>query len=152
VNGRKRFALLAAAAGLGGCVQHPVGPARTFDAFEAKATTTAEAALSSAESGRLAGKAFVDGKTFGPYAGTVASESEEAAAAVQGTFASIQPPNGEADGLRAALQETLGRTVDDLAALRIALRREDADAVRAALPPVAADADDLRAFVEEHRS
>jgi hypothetical protein len=48
-----------------GCVSHPVGPARTFSKYEGKAVTTAEGALSSVETARLAVQVGASGKTFG---------------------------------------------------------------------------------------
>ena len=137
--------------GGGGCVAHPVGPTRTSGAFEGKATATAEDALSAVASGRLAAAAFADGHAFGPYAGSVVSDAEETASGVQGTFASIQPPGFDSDDLRDELLGVLGDAVDHLAALRIAVRREDAAAVADALGPVDDDATALRRFVEEHR-
>ena len=45
------------AVALSGCVSHPVGPARSFESFTAKANTTAESALSAVETVRLVAEA-----------------------------------------------------------------------------------------------
>ena len=48
------------------CVSHPVGPARSFSKYEGKAVTTAESALSSVETVRLAARAGTERHVFGP--------------------------------------------------------------------------------------
>ena len=135
-----------------GCVSHPVGPARTFGKYEGKAVTSAESVLSAVESARLVAKTAAKGNAFGPYLATMGSEAEDAASGVQGTFSSIQPPDGKADALRRSLLRLMDDAVSHLADLRIALRRgEGNDATRVARP-LDVDAKRLTHFIEEHQS
>jgi hypothetical protein len=134
-----------------GCVAHPVGPARTFGKYEGKAVTTAEGALSAVESARLAARTAAEGGAFGPYTGTVISESEEGATSVQGTFDSIQPPGEQADELRSELDGLLSDAVSHLGDLRIAARRGGLGGLDDVARPLMADAEHLRSFIAARR-
>jgi hypothetical protein len=81
------------ACSLASCVAHPVGPARTYPTYEAKAVTSAEAAQSSVATVQLVASTAAAGKAFGPNTVVSVSEQEEGLSAVEGTFASIQPPD-----------------------------------------------------------
>ena len=81
------------AATLGGCVNHPVGPARTFDDYEGKAVTTAESALSAVETVRLLATISDEGRRVRQLHAVSVSEQEDSLGGVRGTFASIQPPD-----------------------------------------------------------
>jgi len=72
--------LAGAVALIAACSRHPVGPARTFGAYEAKAVTTAESARSSVETVRLASEAGDDHDGFGPYLSVLVSGREDALA------------------------------------------------------------------------
>jgi hypothetical protein len=141
---------LALVLGLGACVPHPVGPARTFAKYEGKATTTAEGALSAVETVRLAAETAGRDHAFGPYLSVLTSEQEESATGVQGTFDSIQPPNDKADQLKDELDELLSNVVDHIGQVRVAIRRGRIDD----LPDVAKDLEDdsqkLNDFIEGH--
>src|SRR5688500_10471074 len=71
-------AVVLTVAGATACTPHPVGPARTFAKYEGKAVTTAEAALSSVETVRLAIATATSDLGFGPYLSVMVSEQEEA--------------------------------------------------------------------------
>jgi hypothetical protein len=147
---RSRPLAVLAALVLGACTPHPVGPARTYRAFEGKAVSSAEAALSSVETVRLAAGAGSGEHAFGPYLSVVASEQEDGLAGLQGTFGSIQPPNDEADALRDELDQMLSDALSHLTDVRIAVRRgELVDLADIALP-LGDDADALRSFIEDH--
>jgi hypothetical protein len=135
---------------LSGCVEHLVGPARTRDDFVRKARTTASDALSTVETVRLVAEAADDGKTFPPYASQSVSEQEDALADVAGDFGSVQPPDAASDDLRSELNELLGTAQDDIAAVRIALRRGQADGLRDVAAPLEHDAAELEAFLERN--
>jgi hypothetical protein len=145
------LALLAIAAVSGaGCTPHPVGPARSFDKFEGKATTTAQSALSRVQTVRLAADAGGDGGAFGPYLSVLISEQEDALSGLQGTFGSIQPPDEASDALRTELNGLLGDALDHVATVRIATRRGQLDRLPAVAAPLANDARGLERFVAEH--
>jgi hypothetical protein len=136
---------------LGACSPHPVGPARTYASFERKATTTAESALSAVETVRLAATAGAEGKATGPYLGQVVSDQEEALSGVQGTFASIQPPDARSDELRSTLDELMSTALEHVVDVRVAVRRGALAELDDVAAPLREDAEQLRAFVEEHR-
>jgi hypothetical protein len=127
-----------------------VGPARTFSAFEGKATTTAESALSRVETARLAADAAGDGNAFGSYVSVLISDQEDALSGLQGTFGSIQPPDARSDALRTQLNGLLGEALDHVSRVRIAARRGELDRLPALATPLRNDALMLQRFVEEH--
>jgi hypothetical protein len=132
------------------CVDHPIGPARTFGSFEGKAVTTAESALSAVETVLLLATAASDGHSFSNYTAVAVSEQEDALGGLRGTFASIQPPDDDAVALREDLTPILDAAFDDVGAVRIEVRRghlADLDVVAAPLERVSTD---LQTFVDEH--
>jgi hypothetical protein len=151
--GRRLATIVAAAAiGLLACTSHPVGPARTFTKFEGKAVTTAEAALSSVETVRLAATTASDDHGFGPYLSVLISDQEEGLSGVQGTFDSIQPPDRASDDLRDELDQLLSNALDHVVDVRIAVRRGELADLGTTATPLADDADLLTHFIDEHRS
>jgi hypothetical protein len=140
-----RSLLLALA--LGGCVAHPVGPARTFGKYESKARTTATSALSEVQTAMLVADTASDGRAFGPYTSQVLGDAEESLGGLAGTFGSIQPPSARADAVRDDLTTMLGDAEDHVAALRIAVRRGVHDLDTSDLD---GDVDALESFLSEH--
>jgi hypothetical protein len=149
----KALAAAAAVCGmcLAGCVAHPVGPARTFSKYEGKAVSSAEAAQSSVATVQLVASTAAAGKAFGPYTVVSVSEQEEGLSAVEGTFASIQPPDQRADALRDELGAILSSALDHVADVRIAARRGHLDELDRVAAPLEDDAAALDAFVARHR-
>ena len=148
---RALLVLVAAfAAALAACVQ-PVGPARTFDSYERKASDTASTALSAVQTGRLGAQTAKHDDTFAPYLAVLVSEAEDEASSAQTTFDSVQPPNDESDNLRDDLDPLLTRAVDALSQARIAARRADFDEVAEQEPKLAQSARELDRFIEAHR-
>jgi hypothetical protein len=78
-----------------GCVGHPVGPARTFESYAAKASTTLESTISAVETVRLLAATAASGNALGPYTSVSISEQEDTLGGLRGTFMSIQPPPDE---------------------------------------------------------
>jgi hypothetical protein len=138
-----RSAALAVLILASGCVPHPVGPARTDDAFERKAGSTLAGALSTTRTAALAAGAYLDGRAFEPYTCSVLSEAEDSLGGVRGTFASIQPPSGRADGRRTEVLDAVTRSFVDVGRARIACRRSDHADLRAVVPALVGDADVL---------
>jgi hypothetical protein len=150
VKRRHRVAAALAATMLTGCVSHPVGPARTYGKYEGKAVATAQSARSAVQTARLAVDAATKHHVFGPYVSQAIGQAEDAVSAVQGTFASIQPPNGDADGLRRQLLDLLSDAEDHVAAVRIAVRRGHIGDLGEIASPLAGDAAALLRFAEDH--
>jgi hypothetical protein len=134
-----------------GCTPHPVGPARTAGAYEGKAVTTVEGALSAVGSVELLLEAVLDGSTFAGYVGTVVSEQEDAIDGLGSTFGSVQPPPGEAsEALRAEVDTLLDDALGTVTDFRIAARRGDTHDGEALLTELRASAAALQGFVERH--
>jgi hypothetical protein len=132
---------------LSGCV----APAPDDAAYESKAASTAKAAVSESRTALLATRTSADGRLPGTYLEPVLVDAEEALGSVQTTFDSVQPPaTSAADHLRAALDPLLQSAASDLTELRIAARRERADALRSAARDLTGIADKLEAFAQEH--
>ncbi|MFG2007218.1 hypothetical protein ACGFNU_49515 [Spirillospora sp. NPDC048911] len=146
MRGRVGLAAAAALVCLTGCA----GPSRTDGDFTAKAANTAEAAVSSVRTARIAVQAAVDGKAPARYLSVVFSDQETALTSVQSTFDSVQPPSSAADDLRDGLDELLTEAVDQVAQLRIDSRRGGFRPDRATLQALDAIADRLDRFAEEH--
>jgi hypothetical protein len=144
------FALLAVVVA-GGCVPHPVGPARTEAKYQGKAVTTAEGAISAVNTVRIAATTSSRDHAFGPYLSVLISEQEEALSGLQGTFDSIQPPNGHADDLKAELDELLSNALDHVSDVRVAVRRGHLGDLAHESEPLTADADKLESFTEAHK-
>ena len=135
---------------LGGCVSHPVGPARTFGKYEGKATTTAKSALSNVETVRLATEIADRDHSTSSYVSVVVAEAEEAIDGLSGTFGSIQPPDDKADQLRDELSGLLSDALDHTAAVRIAARRGVLRGLEQVAAPLDGDAGALRDFLQAH--
>jgi hypothetical protein len=134
-----------------GCVAHPVGPARTFGKYEGKAVTTARSALSAVNTVRLAARTGSADHGFGPYLSVLISEQEESVSGVQGTFDSIQPPDGRADDLRDELDGLLADALEHVTDVRLAVRRGDLRELASKAEPLATDAKKLDRFTEAHK-
>jgi hypothetical protein len=127
------------------CVAHPVGPARTWESYAAKASTTVASTISAVETVQLLAETATRGDLTGPYASVAISEQEDSLGGVRGTFMSIQPPPGEQ---AAALRTELAGLLDDAFAhvgdVRIEARRGNLDVLEAVAAPLRADAQALR--------
>ena len=126
------------------------GPVRSSPVYESKAGQTAEVAASAVQTALLAVDAAKDDKAYGRYLIQVLVEAEEDADAAQGTFEGIQPPDDQADELRARLDDLLTEATDTLADLRIAARRGRFAELPDLAKPLPEVADKLDAFAEAH--
>ena len=158
VRRRKRAGLIAFAAvlvllGLLAvvCVPHPVGAARTYGKYEGKAVTTAKGALSDVATVELAARTASRGRAFGPYVSAVVSDAEEALSKVQGTFDSIQPPNGQADKVQSELDGLLSDALDHVRDVRVAARRGELADLAKTAEPLGDDVKKLQDFMDRHK-
>lgn len=127
------------------------GPVRSFGVYESKGSKTAEAMVSAIETARLAVDAAARDRVYGRYLGQVLAEAEQDAAAAQGTFDAIQPPDRRADRLREQLDDLLTPTVSSLADLRIAARWGDFVDLPRLAAPRAGLSNRLDDFAQAHR-
>ena len=127
----------------------PMTPARTKDDYAHKAKDTAESALSSVQTARLAAHVGSRGDAFGPYVSVLLSESETAVTRAQGSFDRVQPPDAWSDRTRAHLGRILNRANDAVSQLRITARRSELGRLARQARPLRAVARELRAFIED---
>jgi hypothetical protein len=125
---------------------HPVGPARTERAYEGKARTTAESAVSKVQTARLAATAGADGMALGPYVSRVLSDAEESLGGLAGTFGSVQPPGAAADEVRRRLDTLLQASLDHVTELRVRARRGDLRGLRGGADELRRDAAAIERF------
>ena len=99
----------------------------------------------------LAAQVGAEGDAWGTYLSVLISEQEDELAGVQGTFASIQPPDGRSDALRQQLNDILQPAVDHVAQVRVLVRRGRLDDLAVAAQPLDDDQLNLRAFLDVHQ-
>jgi len=131
---------------LGACT----GLVRSSAVYESKAGQTAKVVASAVETARLASDAAAGGKAYGRYLAQVLVEAEEDAAAAQGTFDGIQPPDRSADQLRSSLDRLLDEATSTLADLRVAARRGHLDELQGLAEPLRKVSAQLADFAEAH--
>ena len=135
--------------GVVGCVAHPVGPARTFDAYAAKASTTLESTISAVETVRLLAETASDGDAFGTYTSVAISEQEDTLGGLRGTFMSIQPPpDDRSTQLRDDMSGLLTAAFDHVGDVRIGARRGRLSELAALSAPLDDDIDALNELLE----
>jgi ABC-type sugar transport system substrate-binding protein len=127
-----------------------VAPARSFDAYEAKAADTSDSALSAVETGRLAATTAGRDHSFATTLAVVLADAEKDASGARGIFESIQPPDQRSDELRTQLDSLLDRAVNGLSRLRITVRRGDIASLPSVARPLASVSHDLEAFSNAH--
>ena len=91
------------------------------------------------------------GQAWGPYLSVLVSEQEDAIAGVEGTFASVQPPDARSDALRRQLIDILEPAGDHVAQVRITVRRGRLDDLATVALPLDDDQLQLRAFLDSHQ-
>jgi hypothetical protein len=133
------------------CTPHPVGPARTFEKYQGKAVTTAESALSVAETVRLIADAASRDRAFGPYTAISLSDQEDSVSGLEGTFSSIQPPDDAAEQLRDDLDQLLVQAVDGVSGVRIAARQGRLSDLADEADTLADVSTGLRAFIDANQ-
>lgn len=126
-----------------------VAPARSATDYENKAVDTAEAVLSSVQTGSLVVRLVPD-QAFPPFVSVTLSDAERAATSARATFLSIQPPDHASDVVREQLSTLLDRSEDALSAARIAARRQDVEALHRSADELSAAADSLERFVARY--
>ena len=127
----------------------PMTAARTKDDYAHKAKDTAESALSSVQTARLAAQVGSRGDAFGPYVSVLLSESETAVTKAQGSFDRVQPPDAWSDRTRAHLGRILNRANDAVSQLRITARRSELGRLAREARPLKNIARELRVFIQD---
>ena len=128
-----------------------VAPARSFSAYESKAADSAESATSDAGSAILAAGLAADGRLEAATTSLILQDAEIGATSTADTFASIQPPDGASDALRAELLPRLRSAADTIGLMRIAARRVDTGTLADLIAQLRSIADQLERFASEHR-
>jgi hypothetical protein len=149
VDRRPLGAALVAVVVLAGCARI-VGPTRTAQDYELKASATADSVLSAVRTAEIAADAADRGRSFGTTTAVTLADAEAAAEGAAATFASLQPPGPASDVVRDELTAITDDATDVLATLRITARRGDLDALGEQAAPLAGIARELEAFSERH--
>ncbi len=123
-----RVALGLLVAAVAGCV----APSPDSGAYLENADATLSSAVSEARTVAQVLHTSLGGSTTTPYANTVVTDSEKAMGGIEVSFGTVDPPDEPSDELRDQVVTMLGDTADACAAARIAVRRGDRDAMRAA--------------------
>jgi hypothetical protein len=123
-----------------------VAPARSATDYEHKAVDTAEAVLSSVQTGSLLVRLGPE-QAFPRFLSVTLSDSEHAAASARAVFLSIQPPDARSDEVRAELSPLLDRSEAALAEARIAARREDFGELMRSADELSSTASSLEGFL-----
>jgi hypothetical protein len=124
--------LLASAVGLAlvaGCAT----PAWNSGAYVENGKGALDSAISATASAELAVQQRLAGDAPRPFADVVVTESENAIAPVESSFGGVDPPSLSDDPLRDGVMQALGAAGDALSDARIAVRRDDDDALRQAV-------------------
>ena len=127
-----------------------VGPARTFDAYEADAVATAEDVRSAAATALLAVDVSQADRTSANYLTVVLVDAEAAGSSAQSQFESVQPPGEDADDLSAELTPLLERVNGTLTELRVTVRRSEIARLPSLAQPLESLVDRLDRFAREH--
>ncbi|HEU4997486.1 MAG TPA: hypothetical protein VFT68_00965 [Lapillicoccus sp.] len=141
---RRLLPVLAAVVVLGGCVT----PALDDGAFRVNATSALESAASVTTAADLAVQARLGDQATRAYADVVVTESEQEIDPIEASFGGVDPPSPANDELRDSVLDALGAAGDALAHARIAVRRDDADAMREAHVELTASVDQLTTLRE----
>lgn len=117
-------------------------PEGNVSRYQAEALGTLRAAQSSAQAVLITLDLRLSDRTFGRAADDAVTGAEGSLSSTAGTFEALQPPRG-ADAVREQATSLLSRAEDAVAAARIAIRRDDRTAMRAARNDLATAVDDL---------
>ncbi|HET7482649.1 MAG TPA: hypothetical protein VFK89_07300 [Actinomycetota bacterium] len=123
-----------------------VAPAYNESQYHSKVAATADDAVSVIETVRLAIEATSrHGLPHNPIDVAISGQ-EDILGSVTGTFASVQPPDAATQQLRTEVLDLLDQASSHLEDARIAFRRDDVGAARAAIDgaePIAKELDDI---------
>jgi hypothetical protein len=117
--------------------------------FAKKAQKTVETVDAAVGTTRLGISALEQKQAFDPYLSVLMSEAEEDAGAARQSFDAVQPPGASSDEVRDQVHEVTDEAIDLLSEARIAIRREDHDAVLALDAPLAGVSERLKQLSEE---
>ena len=117
--------------------------------YAKKAQKTVDTVSAAVGTAQLGISALRDGNAFDPYLSVLLGEAEEDANAARETLDSVQPPGAESDQLRDQVHEVTDEALDLLVEARIAIRREDHEAVLALDAPLSGVAERLEHLSDE---
>lgn len=120
-------------------------PAWNSGAYVENGKGALDSAISATASAQLVVQQRLAGDAPRPYADVVVTDGESAIAPIESSFGGVDPPSPSDDPLRDAVLQAVGAAGDALSQARIAVRRDDHDALQQA-------ADDLRAAQQQLQS
>jgi hypothetical protein len=122
---------------LGGLMAGCASPAINDAGYRGKVGHSAAAMASIVASAQLASELGLEGRTIANVTDTIVSNDEEDAQSVLAALDSRQPPDARSIALKKTADGPLQDAANELTDLRIAVRRNDADAERRALADLA---------------
>jgi hypothetical protein len=128
-----RNAIRKAAADLAGTLSSCVTPALNQGAFVENGKGALDSAISATATATLALNARLDGNATKAFSDVVVTDSEDAIAPIENSFGGVDPPSPTEDDLRTAVLDAVGAAGDALSSARVAVRRDDTDAMRQAV-------------------
>lgn len=127
-----------------------VGRAADYSTYEDKAAQAAGSGLSASRTASLAATLFVMRKGLAPYVDVTISQSEEEIRAIEGSFASIQPPDRRSLRLRSVLEPLLEEAVRLISLMRIQARWRTPSALASSVRNLEAVARSFQRFIDRH--
>src|SRR3954465_15583098 len=112
--------------------------------FAKKAQKTVDTVAAAVGTAQLGITALDDGDAFDPYLSVLFGEAEEDAGAARQSFDAVQPPGASSDEGRDQVPGGPDDAIDLLSEARIAIRREDHEAVLALDAPLAGVSERLK--------
>ena len=117
--------------------------------YAKKAQKTVDTVAAAVGTAQLGITALRQDDAFDPYLSVLLGEAEHDASAARDTLDSVQPPGDASDQVRQQVHDVTDEALDLLGQARIAIRREDHDAVLALDAPLAGVAERLKSLSEE---
>lgn len=119
---------------LAGCAAPPMDPAT----YRKEAASAAKATVSEARTVHLVSTGLLADRVSTPFAFVVIGDSDAALTSIIDGFADLEPsPTGVDDKLRSDTLDQLGKLADAVAAVRLAVHRDDRAAVTTAVKDLA---------------
>ena len=143
-NETRRVSAVLLAAALATTLSSCVTPALDRGAFVENGKNALDSAISATASATMALNARVNGNATKAFSDVVVTDSEDAVAPIENSFGGVDPPSDAEDQLRTSVLKAVGDAGDALSSARIAIRRDDADAMRQAVDDLDAASQQLK--------
>jgi hypothetical protein len=123
----------------------------SFHDYRVTAVNAAQSTYNALATARLTATARLDRRATGPFLDSVLGDCRDAVAGAAKRFAGVSPPDQRTAAMRDELGLLLVQASAALDGVEKAAADRDDDALRGAVPPVAAVAERVDAFIEAHK-